>query len=136
MTKEIKLQRTDIEIPDAPTNGNGNLKIHVKYLDIANPLTDESGNIQYTNVKGEDGSPVPAYPEYTLDIDVPEAAEPSTELITSLIAAELETVKIKAQMRANAEEKKKVLKPFVDKIAAVNPVEFEGVVDISSITIE
>lgn len=130
MTKEIKLKRKDLAIPD------GTLKLHVKYLDIANPLLDSDGNPIQTSELGTDGSPVYEYPEYSIDIDIPDEAAASTEAITALIAEALEDAKIKAQTRANKEERKALLKPFVDALAELNPVEFEGTVDLTELVLE
>lgn len=123
-TASIKLERTQVLIPD------DSLKLHVKYLDLANPLTDQDGNPISTSEVGEDGQLIPEYPEYVTDIDIPENSTPSADLITSLLAQALDSIKIEAQIHANQEELKASLKPFVDNVS-VSTVEFEGTVDLT-----
>lgn len=129
-TASIKLERKNVVIPD------NSLQLHVKYMDLANPLTDESGNTIYTSEVDDAGNLIPEYPEYTIDIDIPEDSTPSADLITSLISQALDSAKIKAQNHANKEEKKKALKPYVENVATLTPVEFEGTVDLTGITVE
>lgn len=128
-TASIKLERKKVDLPD------DSLKLHIVYQDIATPLTDETGNIIYTSKVDENGQLIPEYPEYVVDIDIPDDATPSADLITSLISQALDSAKIKAQCHANNEEKKKALKPFVDNIADLTPVEYEGTVDLTGVTI-
>lgn len=126
MVREIVLKRKNVTIPD------NSLKLYVVYVDIGNPLTDSSGNVQYTSELDENSQLIPEYPEYPVIVDIPENTVPSSDAITALLADALEIAKTQAQARANTEEAKAAFKPFVDTFAADKPIEFEGTVELLS----
>ena len=69
-------------------------------------MRDSDGNIILTDVIGQNGKPLPLYPEFSrtcsqIPYNLPETAAERQALITSLKDQALEVAKVQAQKRAN-----------------------------------
>lgn len=129
---EISLRRK--KIPHIPDNSSN---IVVLFEDIANPLTDENGNIKLTSELGDDGNPLPEYPEIPVSIQIPENTSIDISdtvalksLIESLMSEAVTRGSQQAQERANKLELRSVLKPLIAEYVEKSPEDvFAGQVE-------
>ena len=61
----IKLRRLRAYAPDTGRN------IIITWEDRANPMRDSDGNIILTDVIGQNGKPLPLYPEFSIPVQIP-----------------------------------------------------------------
>lgn len=115
---EISLRRK--KKPTVPDNSSN---LEVVFEDTANPLLDENGNPKLTSILGEDGNPAPEYPEFVVNVSIPEGSIIDATLVESLMSEALAKGTLQAQERANKHELQAVLKPFLEAYDIEIPVE-------------
>ena len=97
-------------------------------------MRDPDGNIILTDVIGQNGKPLPLYPEFSIPVQIPYNL-PETEaerraLITSLKDQALEVAKVQAQKRANDLEDKNILRAMIKDLNQTVGIDFEGEVEL------
>jgi len=125
----IKLRRLRANAPDSGRN------IVLTWEDRGNPMKDSAGNIIYTDVIGQNGLPLPLYPEFSVPVQIPYNIPATTEdraaLITSLKDQALEIAKVQAQKRANDAADKSILRSLITTLNTTLGIDFEGEVSIT-----
>ena len=125
----IKLRRLRANAPDSGRN------IVLTWEDRGNPMKDSAGNIIYTDVIGQNGLPLPLYPEFSVPVQIPYNIPATTAersaLITSLKDQALEIAKIQAQKRANDAADKSILRSLITTLNTTLGIDFEGEVSIT-----
>jgi len=125
----IKLRRLRANAPDSGRN------IVLTWEDRGNPMKDSAGNIIYTDVLGQNGLPLPLYPEFSVPVQIPYNIPATTAersaLITSLKDQALEIAKIQAQKRANDAADKSILRSLITTLNTTLGIDFEGEVSIT-----
>lgn len=124
----IKLRRLRANTPDSGRN------IIITWEDRGNPMRDSDGNIILTDVIGQNGKPLPLYPEFPIPVQIPynlpETAAERLALITSLKDQALEVAKVQAQKRANDLEDKNILRAMIKNLNQTTGIDFEGEVEL------
>lgn len=124
----IKLRRLRAYAPDTGRN------IIITWEDRANPMRDSDGNIILTDVIGQNGRPLPLYPEFSVPVaipyNLPETEAERRALITSLKDQALEVAKVQAQKRANDLEDKNILRAMIKDLNQTVGIDFEGEVEL------
>jgi len=125
----IKLRRLRANAPDSGRN------IVLTWEDRGNPMRDSAGNIIYTDVLGQNGLPLPLYPEFSVPVQIPYNIPATTAersaLITSLKDQALEIAKVQAQKRANDAADKSILRSLITTLNTTLGIDFEGEVSIT-----
>ena len=125
----IKLRRLRANAPDSGRN------IVLTWEDRGNPMRDSAGNIIYTDVLGQNGLPLPLYPEFSVPVQIPYNIPATTAdrsaLITSLKDQALEIAKVQAQKRANDAADKSILSSLITTLNTTLGIDFEGEVSIT-----
>jgi len=125
----IKLRRLRANAPDSGRN------IVLTWEDRGNPMRDSAGNIIYTDVLGQNGLPLPLYPEFSVPVQIPYNIPVTTAdraaLITSLKDQALEIAKVQAQKRANDAADKAILRSLITTLNTTLGIDFEGEVSIT-----
>jgi len=125
----IKLRRLRANAPDSGRN------IVLTWEDRGNPMKDSAGNIKLTDVIGQNGLPIPEYPEFSIPVQIPYNIPATTAersaLITSLKDQALEIAKIQAQKRANDAADKSILRSLITTLNTTLGIDFEGEVSIT-----
>jgi hypothetical protein len=97
-------------------------------------MRDSDGNIILTDVIGQNGLPLPLYPEFSVPVaipyNLPETAAERQALITSLKDQALEVAKVQAQKRANDLEDKNILRKLIKDLNQTVGIDFEGEVEL------
>lgn len=121
----IKLKRLKVNMPD-----EGRI-ILIVWQDVANPLRDENGVIQRTDILNPaTGLNFPRYPEFAENVAIPSPAPTTQGEIDALITPALENVKIRAQIRADNQAAKTSIKTFVNTLNVSDRIDFEGTVTL------
>ena len=98
-------------------------------------MRDSAGNIIYTDVLGQNGLPLPLYPEFSVPVQIPYNIPVTTAdraaLITSLKDQALEIAKVQAQKRANDAADKAILRSLITTLNTTLGIDFEGEVSIT-----
>jgi len=125
----IKLRRLRANAPDTGRN------IVLTWEDRGNPMRDSAGNIILTDVLGQNGLPLPLYPEFSVHVQIPYNIPTTTAersaLITSLKDQALEIAKVQAQKRANDAADKAILRSLITTLNTTLGIDFEGEVSIT-----
>jgi hypothetical protein len=124
----IKLRRHRAYAPDSGRN------IIITWEDRGNPMRDSGGNIILTDVIGQNGKPLPLYPEFSIPVQIPynlpATAAERQALIEDLKNQALEVAKVQAQKRANDLEDKKILRELIKDLNQTVGIDFEGEVKL------
>jgi hypothetical protein len=124
----IKLRRLRAYAPDSGRN------IIITWEDRGNPMRDSDGNIILTDVIGQNGKPLPLYPEFPIPVQIPynlpATAAERQALIEDLKNQALEVAKVQAQKRANDLEDKNILRELIKDLNQTVGIDFEGEVEL------
>lgn len=124
----IKLRRLRASTPDSGRN------IIITWEDRGNPMRDSDGNIILTDVIGQNGKPLPLYPEFSIPVQIPynlpATAAERQALIEDLKNQALEVAKVQAQKRANDLEDKNILRTLIKDLNQTVGIDFEGEVEL------
>lgn len=116
----------------APDEGRN---IVLTWEDRRNPMKDSHGNIILTDVIGQNGLPLPLYPEFSIPVmipyNLPATAGERATLITGLKDQALEIAKIQAQKRANDAADKTILRSLITTLNTTLGIDFKGTVEIT-----
>jgi hypothetical protein len=124
----IKLRRLRAYAPDSGRN------IIITWEDRGNPMRDSDGNIILTDVIGQNGLPLPLYPEFSVPVQIPynlpATAAERQALIEDLKNQALEVAKVQAQKRVNDLENKNILRELIKDLNQTVGIDFEGEVEL------